>query len=187
MRTSEASTSFYRSTNLGASWTTEAGPGGNNGVIFSVGGYFWYPAGLPFTTAYYSLTGLAGSWTSVSIPVSAAVVWRGPDNYVYFAATGVGAQVYKVVDKTTFAPVPGVKTVVSNTPVYFINGCYASIGSTLGQTATFHANGKVYRSASLSVNGSYSAGSGGVSVLPAPGFGCITYTANNSPTAIFEG
>lgn len=187
LRTGDVTTNLFRSTNLGVSWSSETGPGGINGQLFSVSGYFWY---VPFSGggfAYYSTTGLSGSWTTVALPVTATNVWLGPDNCIYFSAVGVGAQVYKVVDKSTFTAVYGVTTLVSNTPVYSINSCYAGIGSTLGQTATFHATGKTYRASSYSVTAQFCAGNGGISVLPTPGFGCLTYTANNSPTGIFEG
>jgi hypothetical protein len=89
----------YRSTDTGGTWSTETLPaalGGNMG-IYKVGGLFWYWSSA--TTAYTSPTGLTGSWTSRTLPITPGNSLHSKDfDDSLLITTGAGGAVYSSAD-----------------------------------------------------------------------------------------
>lgn len=176
---------FYRSTNLGVSWSTETGASGNNGFLTKVNNYFFH-LDTGTNIVYYSLTGLTGSWTSTTLPITPGERWRSADGEIYFAVSSAGAQVYQIVNQTTFTAVSGVTLSATGYNAYKVNGVWAVFDPTFGRSWTVHATGKVPRTSSVSCACRKSANASGVSVLGSTG-NALTFNSTNSPTAVFEG
>ena len=176
----------YRSVNLGVSWTSETTPAGISHWLVKTNGYFF--AIQPGTdVAYYSPTGLTGSWTSVSLPIIPGYVWRGSDNEIYFSLTAGESQVFQVINQTTFTAISGVTLSVGQVHPQKIAGVWGVFDTAFGGAWTLHATGKVARTSSAYTGGTKRAGSGGVYVLPGSGGLVVSINSTNSPTAIFEG
>lgn len=176
---------FYRSVNLGVSWTTETSAAGSNGFLTKVNGYFFY-WGIGTNTVYYSLTGLTGSWTSATLPITPGDMWRSADGEIYCCVSAGGAQVYQIASQTTFTLVTNVLMSAGFVRPQKIAGVWGVFEATFGRAWTLHATGKVIRSSGVNMNSVKSISSGGVSVVAANPV-ALTFNSTNSPTAIFEG
>ena len=180
-----ATTVAYSTINNGTSWSAQTLPAaiGGQGGFFVVGGRFWYWANG--TTAYWSTTGLTGSWTSVTLPISPARCWRNADGTLGICATGAGAQVYFSSDGATFTAASGIFTPNIGMHLYRINGVLASFyGTTFGASGTCHAGGFVPRNSTVNQSAGKSYSNGTNTVIPAD-FYVISISAVNSPNAIF--
>lgn len=182
-----AANTFYRSTNLGVSWSTEtAVSAASNAFLTKVNGKFWYIQ-LGTNTAYYSTTGLTSSWTSVALPITPTQCNRSCDNNIYFATSTVDSDIYQLVNETTFTLVSGATVTSSNGIPNKINGVWgASVNSaTIGTSWTLHNGVKVarlYDGFSMITN--KFAGSGGTSVMVSTTL-AATYTDTRGSTALF--
>lgn len=96
LRASVAST-FYRSVDYGNSaWTTQTTPTTIGSLVTNVGGLFWYH--YSGTTAYTSATGLTGSWTTRTLPVTPVAESSGIDIDGYLWISGDGTNAFKTTD-----------------------------------------------------------------------------------------
>jgi len=185
-----AAATAYTSNNHGTSWVTATLPAnlGTYGGIFTINGRFWYWSSG--TTAYWSVTGATGTWTSTTIPVTPSTIWRDTDGVVYFMLIGAGAQIYKCDTHNTYSAVPNLKNFASGHRTVLINGVYASVNSTNERAAgSIHAGIPIMRVTNQFVGQSnaYSgATDGSIWVIGTSGANVLTYNASNTPTAIFE-
>lgn len=184
-----AASTAYTSNNHGTSWVTATLPAniGSFGGIFKVNGRFWYWSSG--TTAYHSVTGATGTWTSTTLPVTPSTIWQDTDGLVYFCASGIGP-VYKCDSFNSFSAVPNVKNFASGQRTVLINGVYASISSSNERAAgSIHGGIQIIRIANQFVGTSMAhsgATDGSIWVIGTNGGNVLTYTLANSPTAIFE-
>lgn len=182
-------TTAYLTTNHGTSWSTETLPAsfgvGSAGGFYVVNGKFFYIASV--TTAYWSSTGTTGSWSSVSLPVTVTNVWFS-NGIVYFSAGGAGAQVYKMDTESTYSALSGITTPFHASSINLVEGVYCTFNTTYGNSVTFHANGSIVRSSSVSVStaGITSAKIGTTYVLSNSSSNVLTITAASSQTAYFK-
>jgi hypothetical protein len=185
-----AASTAYTSNNHGTSWVTATLPAniGASGGIFKVNGRFWYWSSG--TTAYHSVTGATGTWTSTTLPITPTTIWQDTDGVVYFCLNGAGAQIYKCDSFNSFSAVTNLKTFAAGQRTVLINGVYASIVSTNERAAgSIHGGIQIIRIANQSVGISMAhsgATDGSIWVIGTNGGNVLTYTLANSPTAIFE-
>lgn len=181
---SDTGGTLYRSTDLGVTWSSQTTPASISSWLVKVSGYFFaFEVGGP--TAYYSTTGLTGSWTSTTLPITPGEVWRSADGEIYFSVSGGSSQVYQLVNQTTFSLVSNVTLSIGYRPQK-INGVWGAFASTFGAAWTLHSTGKVTRTSGIGMNMAKAASFGGVAVVPCNPV-ALTFNSTNSPTAIFEG
>lgn len=180
-----SATTAYLTTNHGTSWSTETLPATPANGFYIINGKFWFWSNS--TTVWYSATGTTGSWTSATLPVAPSNIWEASGT-VYFATTGIGAQIYKMDTESTYSAISGVLTTVSGGHAFPIEGVYACFNSTFGTTATWHANGSITRTSSVSVvaTGKACVKLGSIYCLKLNGTTVVpTITAASSQTAYF--
>ena len=186
-----AASTAYTSNNHGTSWVTATLPAnlGAYGGIFKINGRFWYWSSG--TTAYWSVTGATGTWTSTTLPITPTTIWQDTDGVVYFCLNnGAGAQIYKCDTHNTYSAVTNLKTFAANHRTVLINGVYASVNNTNERAAgSIHAGIPIMRVTNQYVgqaNANSGATDGSIWVVGTNGGNVLTYTLANSPTAIFE-
>lgn len=134
------STNFV-STDDGATWSaTQTLPDAHGTRPFVVGGLFWFKP-TSGSTAYTSATGLTGSWTARTLPVSpsADYLTMQTNGKLAIAEQVTGADVYETTDGINWT-LADYKAGVSGMIPYLLNGVYVTYQATLGRCTTY-ANG----------------------------------------------
>ena len=127
-----AASTFYRSTDYGNSaWTTQTTPTAIGSVVAVVGGLFWYHQSG--TTAYTSPTGLTGSWTSRTLPVTPVSSGSYVDQDGALWILGTGTNAYKSSDGINWTDMGPPLTEVGG---LHINGVELYASFTFGETKT---------------------------------------------------
>lgn len=106
---------------------------------YVIGGLFWYkPISGP--TAYTSATGLTGSWTARTLPVTGPIrIMVQTDGKLTIAAEATGSDVYETHDGINWV-LAGPKAGYLGAIPILINGVYVLYDTTLGRCTTY-ANG----------------------------------------------
>jgi hypothetical protein len=134
------SSTITHSVDGGANWTTQTLPAINGIAHFLViGGLFWYWASG--TTAYTSPTGLTGSWTSRTMPLTpnAGLVWQNPGSADIHAGTTANATTYKTADGINWTDTT-VTALINTIPAFNINGVYFSLDLATNHSYVKHGN-----------------------------------------------
>lgn len=181
----------YTSNNHGTSWvsaTLPASISASGGGIYKVNGRFWFWSSG--TTAYHSVTGATGTWTSTALPITPSIVWQDTDGVVYFAMNQTNAQVYKCDSYNSFSALSGIKTFTNNQRLVLLNGVYSSFNSASEKgTGSWHGGISIMRrsSESIATFGAHAGVNNGTTwVVGITGGNVLTITEADSPTAIFE-
>jgi len=148
-----STTTYYRSTDGGANWTSQTLPFSNSGGWFMVvGSNFIYPRG---TNAYCSsATGDTGSWTTKAAPSGGTSngIWKNPDGSIGVQATD---GTHRSTDGDNWSVV--VPSYLSdrsafNQHRFYIDGGVTGIWSTTsGYSYTFHGITPVLRSSTRNI------------------------------------
>jgi hypothetical protein len=125
-----AASTFYRSTDYGNSaWTTQTTPTAIGTHVSAVGGLFWYHASG--TSAYTSASGLTGSWTSRTLPVTPITSWVDQDQAL--CILGTGTNVFRSTDGINWTDIGAS---LGGGAFFRINGVDLIPSNTFGETKT---------------------------------------------------
>lgn len=141
-----STTTYYRSTDGGVSWSSQTLPSSNSGGWFmAVGSNFIY-AGTSSTT-YISATGATGSWVGDSVTTgSASDIWKNPDGSIGVSAGSSGT--YRSEDGDTWTLIVlGYLNGISgfSNHRFYIDGVTGVWSTTSGHAYTFHGSVAVPR------------------------------------------
>lgn len=181
-----AGTNFV-STDNGASWSSaQTLPANSTTSPFAIGGLFWYYAGG--TTAYTSATGLTGSWTARTLPITPGVTYihKTAGGAIAIAVQATGAPVYETYDGISFSLANYVSGAGGNIPLN-VNGVYATYATTIGECTTQANSVSAVRISRIGLNTSMRYASSGTKLLIPAGTGIVAAidTTNMPQTALF--
>jgi hypothetical protein len=165
-----SNTACFVSTNNATSWSAaQTFPSNPTTSIFVIAGLFWYFASG--TTAYTSTTGLTGSWTSRTLPVtpSSGNCFKDTTGKLVICA-GAGTQQWETVDGINWTAL----SYLSSQKAFTLGGVRVIVGAAFGACKTWHGGLPVVRT---SVADALVLGS---NVTLANNGAGVTLTANNS-------
>ncbi len=134
-------TTNFVSTDDGATWSaTQTLPAAHGTRPFVIGGLFWFKPASG-STAYTSATGLTGSWTARTLPISPSpsYVAMQTNGKLAIAEQVTGADVYETTDGINWT-LADYKAGYNGMIPYMLNGVYVTYQGTLGRCTTY-ANG----------------------------------------------
>lgn len=141
-----SATTLYRSTDNGATWTTQTLPATNSGGYFyAIGSVFlYYNSGA---VNYTSSTGLTGSWSTSTNPDNSSNIWKNPDG-----SLGVGGEiVYRTIDGSSWSTLIQRDGVNVTNPHFYIDGVTGVWSTGSQESVTFHGFLRVIRSSTRNV------------------------------------
>lgn len=157
-----------------------------NVVPIVIGGLFWY--WNTGTTAYTSATGLTGSWTLRTLPVTPInqTIAMQTNGKLAVSTNTSGAPIYETSDGINWTLLAACTAAPNANIPFLLNGIYVSYSVTLGQTATYANGAWTPRVSTLSLTSSAIAGSVFVAACNAGSGLIVALTTTAIPqTAIF--